>query len=132
MQPTIRLVEIILILIVFLYIKSSEALSALARLRQSLETEKQVIYSLEEYLSSEEERLSQLRQIKEQFSQMHEIANKDVDSFLANPINGYLLVKRLTSDWEKIKVLLTKNESDSVIKLQEKYIFPSSEDLIGN
>lgn len=36
----------------------------------------------------------------------HEEASEDVANYLANPINAYLLVKRLTSDWKQTVTLL--------------------------
>lgn len=34
------------------------------------------------------------------YAEEHDKANKDATEYLSNPINAYLLVKRLTSDWE--------------------------------
>ena len=40
---------------------------------------------------------------------MYEEASSDVGKYLANPINAYLLVKRLTADWKQVEGVMTQN-----------------------
>lgn len=40
---------------------------------------------------------------------MYQEASADVSKYLANPINAYLLVKRLTSDWKHVEGVMTQN-----------------------
>jgi prolyl 4-hydroxylase len=110
---------------------SSELFTAVVHLEKLLNTEKLIAGSLEKYLSEEEERLSQLRQLSAHYSRLHSIASKDVDNYLANPINAYLLVKRLTTDWKLVEHLINNNKSDLIDVLQKNEIFPSDEDLSG-
>lgn len=37
----------------------------------------------------------------------HKEAESDVSGYLSNPINAYLLTKRLTSDWKSIEAVMT-------------------------
>jgi prolyl 4-hydroxylase len=37
------------------------------------------------------------------YAREHEEASRDVQGYLSNPINAYLLVKRLTTDWKEIE-----------------------------
>lgn len=123
-------ISIILIIIKFTLI-SSELYTALVHLEKLLNTEKQIVGSLEEYLSSEEVRLSQLRQLSAHYSRLHSIASKDVDSYLANPINAYLLVKRLTTDWKLVEHLVNNDKRAIIDVLHKNETFPSAEDLSG-
>ncbi len=43
------------------------------------------------------------------YAEEHEKAQHNPTEYLANPINAYLLVKRLTSDWKSTESLL-KND----------------------
>lgn len=40
------------------------------------------------------------------YQNQHDIASKDVQMYVANPINAYLLVKRLTTDWRQVEDLV--------------------------
>lgn len=43
------------------------------------------------------------------YTSEHEKAHKDPTDYLSNPINAYLLVKRLTADWKATEDLI-KND----------------------
>ena len=45
----------------------------------------------------------------EEYESMYQEASADVTKYLANPINAYLLVKRLTSDWRQVEGVMTQN-----------------------
>lgn len=40
---------------------------------------------------------------------MYEEANADISKYLANPVNAFLLVKRLSSDWKKVEDVISQN-----------------------
>lgn len=44
-----------------------------------------------------------------EYAKEHEEASRDVQSYLSNPINAYLLVKRLTTDWKAVETLMTND-----------------------
>lgn len=47
-----------------------------------------------------------IRRHAEDYEKEQSIAARDVTNYLSNPINDYLLVKRLTSDWRKTEKLM--------------------------
>lgn len=56
------------------------------------------------------------------------IAARDVTNYLSNPINDYLLVKRLTSDWHKTEQLMQDPyyESKFIVQIlfeKDMYLF---------
>lgn len=42
----------------------------------------------------------------------HETASKDISAYLENPINAFLITKRLTRDWEDVESMLVFNASE--------------------
>jgi prolyl 4-hydroxylase len=52
--------------------------------------------------------------ILEEYESMYEEASADVSKYLANPLNAYLLVKRLTSDWKKVEGVMSKNAASGM------------------
>ena len=53
----------------------------------------------------------------EEYESIYEEASVDVSKYLANPINAYLLVKRLTSDWRQVEGVMTQNVGPGMFKL---------------
>lgn len=45
---------------------------------------------------------------------MNQEASVDASKYLANPINAYLLVKRLTSDWKKVEKVMSQNSGSGM------------------
>jgi len=52
-----------------------------------------------------------------EYKRMYTEASNDVSKFLANPINAYVLVKRLTTDWKQVENEITQNSG------QGKFLF---------
>jgi prolyl 4-hydroxylase len=44
-----------------------------------------------------------------EYEAMYQEASADVSKYLANPVNAYLLVKRLTTDWKKVEKVISRN-----------------------
>lgn len=47
-----------------------------------------------------------LRRYAITYQDQHDSAAQNVQKYLANPINAYLLVKRLTIDWKQVESLM--------------------------
>ncbi|XP_042903803.1 prolyl 4-hydroxylase subunit alpha-1-like isoform X2 [Parasteatoda tepidariorum] len=111
----------------------SEFYTAIAELEKLLETEAKVVNSLNTYLRIEEERLQKVKWLSQQYADLYNAANKDVETFLSNPVNAYLLVKRLSADWETTNQIVESLESREVIQniTNEVIAFPNKEDLSG-
>ncbi|XP_071038226.1 prolyl 4-hydroxylase subunit alpha-1-like isoform X1 [Parasteatoda tepidariorum] len=111
----------------------SEFFTAIAELEKLLQTEEKVVNSLNTYLKIEEERLQKVKWLSQQYADLYNAANEDVETFLSNPVNAYLLVKRLSADWETTNRIVDSSESREVIQniTNEVKAFPSKEDLSG-
>lgn len=103
-------------------------------MEEVLETESVLINNLEGYIMSQERKLKYLRKKVIEYQREHDEAAKDVSSYLLNPINAYLLIKRLTSDWKDLETIMAIDGSqfiNNVTNYREVLKFPTEEDLIG-
>lgn len=146
--------------------------TAIADMEPLVSTEAELVRNLENYIQAEEQRLQLIKtfvwmfllsvnfsslfcfRLKEEYEKMYEEASADVSKYLSNPINAYLLVKRLTSDWKQIEGIMTQNTGPGMavvhyekIKITYVYLliafiqnitqyrsilrFPTDEDLNG-
>lgn len=71
----------------------------------------------------------------EDYAREHEEASRNIQQYLSNPINAYLLVKRLTTDWKKVEELITEDVGKSFVanitNSRSDLKFPTDEDLNG-
>jgi len=104
-------------------------------MEEVLETENMLINNLEGFLEAQEEKVEYLRRKVQEYQREHTEAKKDPSTYLLNPINAYLLTKRLTSDWKDIERVMSMDVGSKFIKNVTKYrevlTFPSDEDLSG-
>lgn len=128
---TISLITILFICFWTIPQSQQEYFTALVHLEKLLKTEEHVVKSLNRYLDNEEKRLASLRQLANHYNTLHSVANQDVNLYLSNPVNAYLLVKRLTTDWNLVEYLIDADLKDLIHLLQENETFPSAEDLSG-
>lgn len=104
-------------------------------MEEVLETESVLINNLEGYIVAQEKKLEYLRQKVQEYQREHNEAGKDVSGYLLNPINAYLLTKRLTSDWRDLEQIMTMDVGSQFIQNVTNYReilkFPTEEDLTG-
>nr|XP_042903808.1 prolyl 4-hydroxylase subunit alpha-1-like [Parasteatoda tepidariorum] len=107
--------------------------TAVSDLEELIVTEENVLNSLDLYLETEEERLQQLKRKREQFGRVHELAKRNVEQFLWNPVNAYLLIKRLTTDLYETYQLVESSYTKDLFRKEasQVMIYPEESDLIG-
>ncbi|XP_015914091.1 prolyl 4-hydroxylase subunit alpha-1 [Parasteatoda tepidariorum] len=114
---------------------STELFTAIVDLEKLLYTEGEVIKTIERYIEAEEKRLQEIKKLKDEYGRLHQVASVDSQSFLGNPINAFLLVKRLSTDWKTAESLMLKNAGKDMIEnmtqTREDLKFPEEEDLTG-
>ena len=100
-----------------------------------LETESVLINNLEGYIKAQEEKLDFLRKKVLEYQREHDSAANDVSEYLLNPINAYLLTKRLTTDWREVERVMTLDVGSQFVQNVSDYRnimkFPTDEDLAG-
>lgn len=124
-----------LFLVLQSHVVFGEMFTALADLEGLVSTELELVRHLDNYIQAEESRLKRLRGFLEEYEKIYEEASVDVQKYLSNPINAYLIVKRLTSDWKQVEGVMTQNVGPAFVHniTQHRSVlrFPSDEDLNG-
>ncbi|XP_071438685.1 prolyl 4-hydroxylase subunit alpha-1 [Hetaerina americana] len=112
-----------------------ELYTALADMEELLETEAVLIRTLEGYIDAQENKLRLLKRFAAEYAKEHYEASQDVQLYLSNPINAYLLVKRLTTDWKEVEATMLDDVGlgfvENITSYREVLKFPSDEDLNG-
>nr|CAH0108398.1 unnamed protein product [Daphnia galeata] len=138
--PVFKMKMITLIVAVIILVAQSktafgDVFTAIADMEGLVAAEFELVKHLDTYIQEEEKRMKQLKGILEEYESMYEEASADVSKYLANPLNAYLLVKRLTSDWKKVEGVMSKNAASAFVKniTQHRSLlrFPDDEDLKG-
>ncbi|XP_066146817.1 prolyl 4-hydroxylase subunit alpha-1 isoform X1 [Euwallacea fornicatus] len=113
----------------------SEVFTAMVDLEDLLDTEHVLINTLENYVKAEEQKLELLKRYITLYQRQQNQARDDPQEYLANPINAYTLVKRLTADWTHVEALVsTTLNADTLANIsyfKEHMKFPTDEDLNG-
>ncbi|VEN58775.1 unnamed protein product [Callosobruchus maculatus] len=121
--------------LLFLSQVSCEVFTALADLEDLLNTEAVLIHSLENYIRAEEVKIDLLKSYADIYNKQHNKATEDVESYVANPLNAYTLVKRMTTDWQEVESLIltdvSKDYMANITYAKENMKFPTDEDLNG-
>lgn len=109
----------------------AELFTATSDLEKLLVTERETISALSRYIEAEQSRLEKIQRLKIELESLWKLAERDA-GFVYNPVNAFLLVKKLTADFGEAKTLIFNPGSDEVIKnLTAEVIFPDNEDLDG-
>lgn len=124
------------IILTLLSFVNCELFTAVVHLEKLLATEQHVVNILDIYLASEESRLNKLKEIKKKYKAIEQFASHNSDLYLNNPINSYLLVKSLTTDWKFAENLMKNGSAETASSLllnlyNNDETFPSTEDLNG-
>nr|XP_018912414.1 PREDICTED: prolyl 4-hydroxylase subunit alpha-1 [Bemisia tabaci]XP_018912415.1 PREDICTED: prolyl 4-hydroxylase subunit alpha-1 [Bemisia tabaci] len=127
-------IPVLISLLLFEFARA-ELYTAITDLEDLLESEAFLVRTLHSNIAAEEAKLDALRRQAKLFEEVQNEAKRDISSFLLNPINAYLLVKRMTVDWKQTEMIMQENLYDNVLAnftfFKEQFKFPSDEDLRG-
>ncbi|XP_077984418.1 prolyl 4-hydroxylase subunit alpha-1-like [Glandiceps talaboti] len=110
--------------------------TAMSHLEESVRVEIQLVQVLRDYISTEEHRLGELKRFSETSTKATDAAFENIDEFLANPVNAFLLIKRLHIGWSDVinGTLKTANinHEDLLVNISKyREHIPSDRDLQG-
>lgn len=113
-----------------------EVFTAMTDMSRLLTTEGEMIRAIENFIIAQEEKLEKLKRDLFEMERIHDMAAHSPDDFLANPINAYLLVKRLTVDWADLQDVMTDNSMgkamlNNLTSMADMLRWPDEEDLNG-
>ncbi|XP_025069953.1 prolyl 4-hydroxylase subunit alpha-1 isoform X5 [Alligator sinensis] len=107
--------------------------TSIGHMTDLINTEKDLLTSLKDYIKAEESKLEQIKKWAEKLDQLTDTATKDPEGFLGHPVNAFKLMKRLNTEWAELENLVLKDMSDGFISnmtIQRQY-FPNDEDQTG-
>ncbi|PIC34569.1 hypothetical protein B9Z55_014182 [Caenorhabditis nigoni] len=115
----------------------ADLFTAIADLQHMLGAEKDVTTVIDQYIAAERARLDDLRRYAHEYVHRNAHAEAVGPEFVTNPINAYLLIKRLTSEWKKVENIMLNNKATTFLKnitdnrVRSEVKFPGEEDLSG-
>ncbi|XP_062989044.1 prolyl 4-hydroxylase subunit alpha-1 isoform X2 [Elgaria multicarinata webbii] len=107
--------------------------TSIGHMTDLINTEKDLVTSLKDYIKAEESKLEQVKKWAERLDKLTVTATKDPEGFLGHPVNAFKLMKRLNTEWSELENLVLKDMSDGFISnmtIQRQY-FPNDEDQTG-
>uniref|UniRef100_A0A4W5NY55 procollagen-proline 4-dioxygenase n=1 Tax=Hucho hucho TaxID=62062 RepID=A0A4W5NY55_9TELE len=111
----------------------SDFYTSIGHMTDLLYTEKDLVTSLKDYITAEENKLKQVKLWAEKMDVLSATAVQDPEGFLGHPVNAFKLMKRLNTEWGDLESLVLKDTTDGFISnltLQRKH-FPTDEDQTG-
>uniref|UniRef100_A0A8C5QCQ9 Prolyl 4-hydroxylase subunit alpha-1 n=1 Tax=Leptobrachium leishanense TaxID=445787 RepID=A0A8C5QCQ9_9ANUR len=107
--------------------------TSIGHMTDLLNTERDLVISLKDYIMAEELKLAKVKQWAEKLDHLTALASKDPEGFLGHPVNAFKLMKRLNTEWMELENLVLKDLSDGLVSnltIQRQY-FPNDEDQTG-
>jgi len=108
-----------------------------ADLQGLLTTEAELVNKLNEYVQEETQRIESLKKFVKDYEALRDNAFESEEKFVGNPLNSFLLIKKLTSDWKTVQNLIQNSVGEKfVANLTEQrdsftLRWPNDEDLNG-
>ena len=63
-------------------------------------TTSSIVSKLDNYIELEHSRIAKLEKLLNDYKILHNRAVESTEKFVGNPLNSFLLIKKLTSDWQ--------------------------------
>ncbi|MFH4982414.1 hypothetical protein AB6A40_009123 [Gnathostoma spinigerum] len=127
------------LLLVFLLIchASADIYSSMASMKALIGAERDIPEMITNYIQKEMERLDYLRRFALEVKQRNDNAIAGGEDSITHPINAFLLIKEMTSDWARVIEAMKYNSADMFIRnvtqqrLIQRVKYPTEEDLTG-
>jgi len=100
-------------------------------------TESELVMKLTQYLMEESQRIEKVRKLIKQYEDLRDTAVGGEEKFVGNPLNSFLLIKKLTSDWKTLQSLIENTAGETLLaslteeRESDGLKWPSDEDLNG-
>ncbi|XP_053244543.1 prolyl 4-hydroxylase subunit alpha-1 isoform X1 [Podarcis raffonei] len=133
MMPTKSCCLLVLCVVLPSSYAHTDFFTSIGHMTDLINTEKDLVTSLKDYIKAEESKLEQIKKWAEKLDKLTDTATKDPEGFLGHPVNAFKLMKRLNTEWSELENLVLKDMSDGFISnmtIQRQY-FPNDEDQTG-
>ena len=100
-------------------------------------TESELVVKLNQYVTEETQRIEKMKKVIQQYEELRDSALGAEEKFVGNPLNSFLLIKKLTSDWKSLQSLMENTASQTLFaslsaeRENDGLKWPSDEDLNG-
>uniref|UniRef100_A0A3P9JBP3 procollagen-proline 4-dioxygenase n=1 Tax=Oryzias latipes TaxID=8090 RepID=A0A3P9JBP3_ORYLA len=111
----------------------SDLFTSIGQMTDLLIMEKDLLSSLKDYISAEEQKLRRIKQWAERLDVLSAASSEDPEGFLGHPVNAFKLVRRLNTEWAELENLVLTDMSDAFIAnlTIQRQFFPNDEDQAG-
>ena len=89
-----------------------EMFTALIDLENLVFRERELRFTLEEYVNLEEQRLAKLKKFLAKVNAAHNVVGDDVSRYLGHPVNSYLEIRRMYKEWPEAERLVQLDNSE--------------------
>uniref|UniRef100_A0ACB8F8M1 Uncharacterized protein n=1 Tax=Sphaerodactylus townsendi TaxID=933632 RepID=A0ACB8F8M1_9SAUR len=103
--------------------------TSIGHMTDLINTEKDLVTSLKDYIKAEESKLEQIKKWAEKLDKLTDTATKDPEGFLGHPVNAFKLMKRLNTEWSELENLVLKDMSDELPQMDYELDFHLFKDL---
>lgn len=116
-----------------LILVSCEVFTSIGQLTTLVESIGTATDIIEDYLVREYEILDEAKKVLLGFRKISDMAEKDAQKFIGNPVNSFLLIKMLSKDLQQLisKLYTTDRLKDVTDEIKEKSLMPTNEDYEG-
>ena len=90
----------------------AELFTALVDLENLVYRERELRFTLEEYVNLEEQRLTKLKKFLSKVNSAHDTVGEDVSRYLGHPVNSYLEIRRMYKEWPEVERLIQLDNSE--------------------
>ncbi|XP_037812178.1 prolyl 4-hydroxylase subunit alpha-2-like [Lucilia sericata] len=121
------LVQVLLLIISNEILIKAEYYSSVHKMSSLMNAELQILNNMETFIRKNEIKLQFLKEKLKDYEREHEEAVATGPVYFENPVNKYLLTKRLTNDWERIENVMQYQEGENSLKIIEKHSVDENE-----
>ena len=98
-----------------------ELFTALVDLENLVYRERELRFTLEEYINLEEQRLVKLKRFLAKVNAAHNVVGDDVSKYLGHPVNSYLEIRRLFKEWPEAERLIQLDNSEGKFSITRSF-----------
>nr|CDP99903.1 BMA-PHY-2, isoform h [Brugia malayi] len=127
----------IILNVLLLIAVSADSFSSLASLKALIGAERDIPVMINAYVEKELEKLDYLKKFAQEIQKSNNKAIRDGEEAITHPINAFLLIKGMTTDWNKVIKIMRSNSADDFIRnvtyqrIVKRINYPTEVDLSG-
>ncbi|XP_075144540.1 prolyl 4-hydroxylase subunit alpha-2 [Haematobia irritans] len=106
---------------------NGEFYSSIYKMSEVMDFELKMLKNMQKFLRKNQNKLNYLKERLAEYERERDEALTQGPVYFENPVNKYLLTKRLTADWDRLENVLQYKEGEKILKKIENTIVEKSE-----